>query len=343
MNLKHERYARFALCREMLETPEVMRAFDPDAVAPLARLARSDAGLLLTGEGSSRIFPAKRARAAALRRPGRAGVPVTEGCTQALEYDLTDMVVLGASNSGRTKELVRLFKALKAAGHSRLGGITAFGGSPLTEVTDASLVLGCGPEEAVAATKSVVEQALAVQAVMAARNGTPAPKAAEGAEAVEEALGLPVPREFAEAMANSRTIFFAGRNDGVAEELTLKTNEIVRKSSDYLEGTYAAHGIEEIMRPEDVVVLIDPFVDEEAKLAECLRDGVGATVIAVADRETLFPTLRIPAAGDWKEFALLAAGWNLLVDAGLAAGVNLDKPERARKVGNEVDDPNPGG
>jgi glucosamine--fructose-6-phosphate aminotransferase (isomerizing) len=31
----------------------------------------------------------------------------------------------------------------------------------------------------------------------------------------------------------------------------------------------------------------------------------------------------------------MAAGWNVLVEAGLALGVNLDKPLRARKVGNE--------
>jgi glucosamine--fructose-6-phosphate aminotransferase (isomerizing) len=30
-------------------------------------------------------------------------------------------------------------------------------------------------------------------------------------------------------IANAGTIYFAGRNDGVAEELTLKTNEITRK------------------------------------------------------------------------------------------------------------------
>jgi glucosamine--fructose-6-phosphate aminotransferase (isomerizing) len=32
----------------------------------------------------------------------------------------------------------------------------------------------------------------------------------------------------------------------------------------------------------------------------------------------------------------LCAGWNILVEIGLSLGINLDKPERARKVGNEV-------
>jgi glutamine---fructose-6-phosphate transaminase (isomerizing) len=29
------------------------------------------------------------------------------------------------------------------------------------------------------------------------------------------------------------------------------------------------------------------------------------------------------------------AGWNILVHVGVALGINLDKAERARKIGNE--------
>jgi glucosamine--fructose-6-phosphate aminotransferase (isomerizing) len=32
----------------------------------------------------------------------------------------------------------------------------------------------------------------------------------------------------------------------------------------------------------------------------------------------------------------LCAGWNLLMEIGMALEINLDKPERARKVGNEL-------
>ena len=34
-------------------------------------------------------------------------------------------------------------------------------------------------------------------------------------------------------------------------------------------------------------------------------------------------------------YVFLSAGWNLSVEIGLALGIDLDKPERARKVGNE--------
>ena len=114
-------------------------------------------------------------------------------------------------------------------------------------------------------------------------------------------------------IAHSGSIYFAGRNDGVAEELTLKTNEITRKRGDYLEGTYAVHGIEESMQANDVVIWIDPFQESEQKFYDVLVKGVGLTVIAVSSRPTLFPTIQIPDAGDLSCFIQLAAGWNLLV------------------------------
>jgi glucosamine--fructose-6-phosphate aminotransferase (isomerizing) len=57
--------------------------------------------------------------------------------------------------------------------------------------------------------------------------------------------------------------------------------------------------------------------------------------VAIASRETPFTTIRVPDAGEMNPYLFLCAGWNLLVEIGLAAGINLDKPKRARKVGNE--------
>ena len=88
------------------------------------------------------------------------------------------------------------------------------------------------------------------------------------------------------------------------------------------------------MTPQDVVVVLEPFEAEEEKFEEVLVKGVGLTVLAIASRDTRFPTLRIPAAEGLESYIHLAAGWNLLVETGLALGVNLDKAERARKVGN---------
>jgi len=63
--------------------------------------------------------------------------------------------------------------------------------------------------------------------------------------------------------------------------------------------------------------------------------GVGLQVIAIADRPTALPTIQVPTAGEMTPFLYLCAGWNLLVEMGLRMKIDLDKPQRARKVGNE--------
>ena len=145
-------------------------------------------------------------------------------------------------------------------------------------------------------------------------------------------LGVGQGQGLVERAANAATIYFAGRNTGVAEELTLKTNEITRKKADFLEGTYAVHGIEEVMYSEELIVVVEPFESEEQKFRECLVDGVGLEIAAISTGRTSFPTVVIPDAGDYRSYVEIAAGWNLLVEIGLALGIDLDKPERARKV-----------
>src|SRR5207248_7239860 len=107
---------------------------------------------------------------------------------------------------------------------------------------------------------------------------------------MQTALTTPIDTKLIDKIAAAGTIYFAGRNDGVAEELALKANEITRKKSDFLEGTYAVHGIEEVMNADDVVIWVDPYEDSEQKFMDVLVKGVGMTVIALSPRPTSFPT-----------------------------------------------------
>jgi len=329
------KYTQFALVREMMETPAILGNFKPSNTDNVARTIEHSGRLFFTGEGSSRIFPAKNAIMSSMRA-GLGLQLAAEGGRQALEYHLEKYVVFGASNSGQTKEVIALFDALKKAGHRNLFGLTANKNTKLESLAGQTFLLSCGKEEAVAATKSVAEQALFYQSLLAQIQGRSLAGILAGlADAFEAALSAPIDNEITQAIANAGTIYFAGRNDGVAEELTLKTNEITRKKSDYLEGTYAVHGIEEVMNPDDVLILIDPFEAEVEKIRDVLVKGVGMKVFAVAARDTIFPTIRVKELGDLSTYAYLAAGWNILVEVGISSGINLDKPVRARKVGNE--------
>lgn len=336
MRPDHTPHTQYGLVRDMLEVPALIRRFDAARMAETGRELHALGKLLLTGEGSSRIFPAKSVMAHARRR----GWPVTlhtEAGRQSQEYPLAGWGVFALSNSGRTAEVIGLFDALQRSAHAHRYCLTAFANSKLESLATRGYVLTCGPEGAVAATKSVIEQALFYRALLEHCVGRPelAQRLDALAAAVEAALTTAIDPQLIERIARAGRIYWAGRNDGVAEELTLKTNEITRKPSDYLEGTYAVHGIEEVMDAGDVLLWIDPYPESEAKFHDVLVQGVGLEVIAIASRPTRFPTIQIPDAGDLNPFVQMAAGWNVLVDVGLSLGVNLDKPVRARKVGNE--------
>lgn len=335
MNLTDSEYSNFALVQEMMQTSGVVRKFDPDRTREVAGEIDSAGKLLLTGEGSSRIFPAKNA----IRKALTWGLDLsifTDGSRQSAGYDLGEFAVFCASNSGRTKEVVLLAKKLGAMGNERRYALTANKDTVLEKVCEKTFVLNCGWEQAVAATKSVIEQTLFYESILWHIKGIDRTgELIQLPDFVEEALTMPISREVVNLASNAPTIYFAGYNDGVAEELTLKTNEITRKKSDFLEGTYAVHGIEEVMNKNDVVFVVDPIDEEIEKFQDVLVKGVGLEVIAIADRDTPFTTIRTPSAGEMNPYLYLCAGWNLLVEIGLAIGIDLDKPERARKVGNE--------
>ena len=335
MNLKDQKYSQYYLVREMMDTVDVVRKFNPASAGFIVDSVRRTGRLLFSGEGSSRILPAKNAISKALRF----GVDVnlhTEGSHQASSYDLSRFSVICDSNSGRTKETLLLAKQLNSAGHREFFGITANAGTPLEEACIKTLVLGCGWENAVAATKSVVEQALVCESIVWALAGKDLAAALPSlADKVEKALTLEIPSEVTDWIRGSRTIYFAGLNDGVAEELTLKTNEITRRKSDFLEGTYALHGPEEVMEEGDTVIVIEPLESEYEKYQKVFG-GASVNVVAIDTKPTPFKTVIVPDAGDLQAYVNLCAGWNLLVETASADGINLDKPKRARKVGNEM-------
>lgn len=334
MNISEEKYSKYALVREMLQTPDIIRSFSTRSTSRFAKKIAGKKGMFLTGEGSSRIFPAKRA-IYSLLKTGFSKPVITEGSTQAMEYNLDDYAVFAASNSGQTKEVIRLVALLRKQGHKSVFGITANEKTMLQELVSDTQILSCGKENAVAATKSVIEQGLFYDSLFHEFSGVEMKGLPELADKTEVALKNRIPAEIIEIIKNSSVVYFAGRNNGVAEELALKTNEITRKKSAFLEGTFAVHGIEEVMDKNEVLIWVDPFVEEEAKFTECLIDGVGMKIITLTSGSSLFPSITIPDGGEYKEYIQLAAGWNLLVETGLALGIDLDKPVRARKVGNE--------
>ena len=326
-------YKKFALVREMLEVPSIIKNFNTkDLKKPLQSLKKTGK-LFLTGEGSSRIFPAKNIVYTALKN----NIPLTihtEGSRQAAELNLTGYTLFGASNSGKTKEVIALFKKKKAFSQFIL---TENVTSSLGKLSDDVFILNCGKEKATSASKSVIEEGLFYHNLLMGCSGKRISKGTlnELSNKAANVLSMPIDQDIISKIAKSPILYFAGRNNGVAEEAVLKTNEIIRKKSIYLEGTYAVHGIEEVMEKRETVIVINPFKEEEDKFKECLIDGVGLNVIAISSHKTIFPTIKIPSMPDYDGYLQILACWNLLVGAGMKLGINLDLPVRARKIGNE--------
>ncbi len=231
--------------------------------------------------------------------------------------------------------MIRLVDHLKKKKHDTVFGLTASHNTKLEEFAHATHVLKCGKENAVAATKSVVEQALFYDSLLRNLRGEKMAGLRKTAALMEEVLTAKIDRKIITMMHDADMIWFAGRDNGVAAELALKTNEITRKKSGFLEGTFALHGIEEVMNRGDVLIWVAPFEHDRDKFMECLVKGVGVNVIAISGEKTEFPTIVIPDGGDYAEYLQLTAGWNLLVETGISLGIDPDHPVRARKVGNE--------
>ena len=124
MNLTDKKYSGYALVQEMMDTVGVVKNFDPTQTVAIAPKIQSAGRLLMTGEGSSRIFPAKNA----IRKALQWGMDLqiaTDGSRQSAEYDLSKFAVFCASNSGRTKEVVLLAKKLAAEGNDNRFALTA--------------------------------------------------------------------------------------------------------------------------------------------------------------------------------------------------------------------------
>src|SRR3989338_6948576 len=154
MNNKEAKYKKFSLVREMLEAPLIIKNFSAKGLEKPIKAIKKTKKLFLTGEGSSRIFPAKNMIYNALRK--NSGLTIySEGSRQAAELNLEDYVLFAASNSGKTREVISLFKAKKARAHSKFI-LTENKSSLLKNFSNGAFILNCGEEKAVSATKSVI-------------------------------------------------------------------------------------------------------------------------------------------------------------------------------------------
>jgi len=278
--------------------------------------------LLLIGEGSSRLFPAGLARTIAAAAPQRLRL-CDLGGRDAAALPLDGYQLLLVSNSGKSRELVELLGTLPRPVQAL--ALVGVAGGALQRGVPAALVLLDAPERAVAATVSVLAQALAISHAACEAAGLTVPWAALRAALLQaEALTLPPPA------AGCERIWWSGPESGPAGELALKTMETAGCLGVHLPGTMALHGIEEVLGAQDLVISLQADERDADRLRERIT-ATGARLLTIGPRGELV----LPDLGPWSGCAHLVAGWRLLAQLALARGRDADRPVRARKVGNE--------
>jgi fructoselysine-6-P-deglycase FrlB-like protein len=277
----------------------------PAPWAPLAEAAKKGP-LLVVAEGSSRLVPLGLATRLC-RAWGVAGVA---GCTGRQVPARWPGAIVALSNSGRTREVI---EGLRGRPHL---AVTGLAGGPLAVSATAALAVLPRPELAVAATASVVGQALVVAEALAAAHGQQLDRAGliAGLGAIAEPSVPAVER-----------LWIVGGDDGVAEELALKAWETAGLPATPVASGLALHGLEEVLRPGDAVWVIDCDDADRAPIRSRLAP-TGATVIE----------LSVPDCGGLTPLLRLATGWRWLAAWAVQRGRDPAKPKRARKVGNDI-------
>src|SRR3989338_6384445 len=326
--------------KEMLESADVIKKFDFGITKNLAKEIGSKR-VIFTGMGSSVLFPAKQAKNRAFELNIRNRVEEFFASELLSCKDFSDTFVMLCSNSGMTKETILLQEHIKKMG-AKHTAITAVPDSVLAKRCKNKIIMQCGFEKGIAATKSVIEQGLILDSLifnLAKNQGRKIElekinkSLASASKNILSNIDAKVPKNMLDALADSHFIYFAGRTTGVADEITLKAHEITRKSAFFYPDTHIVHGIEESIE-SNPMVLFEPskfkkFIGDFrgfSKRANCKLFGI--------DDVEIIGGVKIKSTPYFEDYCLLAGGWGMLRSIAGKLNLNIDKPKKALKVGN---------
>ena len=326
--------------KEMLESADVIKNFDFNITSKLAKEIGSKR-VVFTGMGSSVLFPARQAKSRAFELNINNRVEEFFASDLLSYNDFSGTYVLLCSNSGMTKETILLLEHIKKR-KAKYAAVTAVPDSILAKKCKDRIIMQCGFEKGVAATKSVIEQGLILDSLVLnlAKNqgkkinfGKIKRYANDASKSILRNINANVPNNMVNDLANASSIYFIGRKTGVADEITLKAHEIARKSAFFYPDTHIVHGIEESIESNPIVLF------EPSKFKNFIGDFTGFSKringnLYGIDSKRLIGGVKIKSTPYFENYCLLAAGWGLLKNIAKKQNINIDKPRKAVKVGN---------
>ena len=330
------------MAAEMAEQPEVIDRLLARREAVLAELRAAmpaePLGVVLVARGSSdnAAVYGRYLLALATRRPVALAAPSLHTLYGG-EFDLRGYLVVAASQSGETPEIVSTFASLVRAGGVGIA-VTNDAGSALGEVAPLVVELEAGPERAVPATKTFTAQ-LAAFALIAEAAGPVAHRPDELAtvgDAVRAVLDDPEPsRQAAARLAGATGLIVVGRGFlyAVALEAALKLKEAALVLAEGCSAADVRHGpIAVLERDFPVLALSAPgaaAADMEALFAELGGRGVAPLHVGVEPGADL----PIPAGAETlAPFPPAVRAQQLALELALARGIDPDHPAGLAKV-----------
>lgn len=331
--------------KEMEQAIEVLVNFDDTKARTVANHLKNSADpIYILGMGSSLLFPAKNAKKRAFKflpeRRVEIGYPNN---FEDLDFPENAHVFL-SSNSGGTLEILEIADRLKKR-NINIFAVTTGKKSDLLSICNDAYILQGGAEKfekGVAATKSIIDQALFYDAVIHAivsrefplgKNGKLTEKVAE--QMKRNFKGNSPDREKTSdcilyPALSAETFYWIDHDTGVGEELALKSCEIAGKRGIYESGTQILHGRGEVIEPSDLVFIINPNSYTDKDKSDFREKLVGARVISLENNND-FENLQAETTENYESYSQLPAAWNFLRNVGRALGSNIDKPRVAQK------------
>jgi glucosamine--fructose-6-phosphate aminotransferase (isomerizing) len=262
------------------------------------------------------------------------------------KLDVSNNVVIALSQSGRTQDVVEYVTRMRARGAFTVA-ITNDPGSPLAKAAQTTLPLLAGPEKAVAASKTYMNE-LASLALLAGGAAGKTKTIADGLRRVTEQmaemldpLGLRA-SEIAPAFTYVERMFVIGRGFelATAREVALKLTETCRVAAEPLTATDLAHGpvaaIEALFpvwtiasHDETLAAVVEAAVRARAAGATLVASGNAAAKIPGAAFS--LPVPKPPRAG-FAPLLSVVAGQLFAAALSRAKGLDADQPEQLTKI-----------
>ena len=265
-----------------------------------------------------------------------------------------ETLVIAISQSGETMDTLMAVRHAKAAG-ARVLTICNTHSSTIPRESDAVLYTHAGPEIAVASTKALLTQMIALYLIalhLAQVNGALTDEQIEGLyiellalpEKIEMILETVEPlRALTRSFADKNTVLFLGRNIGypVALEGALKLKELAYIHAEGFAGGELKHGPIALIEEGTPVIAILPVADEHAldqKMLSNIQEvkARGACVIVIAQDgvhvEGAQHIIRIPVVSALLQPVLATVPLQVFAyEMALARGNDVDQPRNLAK------------